>query len=256
MPKRLSLGTDKIYHIFNRGVRKSDLFLSNAHYRRWEELLYWCLHYDYSYSIYLQRVRQIKKEGNNTKLITENLEKTRSYKKPPVEILANVEMSNHFHLVLRQRVDHGISRFMHKLQTSYSKYLNLLHNFKGPVFEGQFKAVLVKSDEQLLQLFRYVHTNPLAGGVVTKAKLSSYPWSSLPSYLEGKKSPFLTKNYLLDYFNNNLGKLWDFTIAEFDNKQTGVIQGLTHDDDFGWYKGINAKKEEKYRELLAKFRRY
>jgi len=77
-------------------------------------------------------------------------------------------MPTHIHLVLKQVVDNGISKFMAKVLNSYSRYFNCRHHRKGHLFEGKFKNVLVKDDEQMLHLTRYFHLNPTTAGLVKK----------------------------------------------------------------------------------------
>jgi putative transposase len=80
-------------------------------------------------------------------------------------------MPTHIHLVLRQLKDGGISKFMSNILNSYSRYFNIKHNRKGPLWEGRFRKVLVGSDEQLLHLTRYVHLNPVTACLVDKPKI-------------------------------------------------------------------------------------
>ena len=80
---------------------------------------------------------------------------------PIVEILAFVLMPNHFHLILQQKVDSGITKFMHKLGTGYTMYFNEKYSRVGHLFQGRFKAVLVEKDHHFLYLPHYIHLNPL-----------------------------------------------------------------------------------------------
>ena len=84
-------------------------------------------------------------------------------------------MPNHFHLLLKQTIDNGISHFLSKFTNSYTKYFNTKYNRVGPVFQGVFKSVHIESDEQLMHLSRYIHLNPVVSAVVEKQNLLSYP---------------------------------------------------------------------------------
>ena len=71
-------------------------------------------------------------------------------------------MSNHFHLLVRQDVDGGITKFMKKLGTGYSMFFNIKYQRKGSLFGGLFKSKLIGVDDVYLRhLFGYLHLNPL-----------------------------------------------------------------------------------------------
>lgn len=242
---------DRIYHVYNRGVRKSDIFLNNSDYRRWEELLYWCLNYNYTYSMYITRLRQARASGKDPQQITAEIKQVKRFDQPPVEILAYVHMPNHFHFILKQITDNGITSFMHRIGTSYSKYFNERHQLSGSLYQGKFQAKRVNTDEQLIHLFRYVHINPLSAGLISKQKLTKYPWSSLPSFVNRQKNKICTKKYLLDYFDNP-DKLIKFTLAPFEKNAVDEIEKITIDDDFDWYREKRIEKKSYIKKALRK----
>ena len=108
-------------------------------------------------------------------------------------------MPNHFHFLLKQLRDDGITEFASKLTNSYTKYFNTKHTRVGPLFQGEFKAVLIESDEQLLHLSRYTHLNPLVS-YLTK-NLNSYEWSSYGEYA-GNQPGICAKKDVLAFFNS------------------------------------------------------
>ena len=90
-------------------------------------------------------------------------------------------MPTHFHLVLKQLQNNGISNYLRKILESYSTYFNTIHKRKGPLWEGKFKNVLIKTDEQLLHLTRYIHLNPTTAGIAKKPE--KWKFSSYKEYL-------------------------------------------------------------------------
>ena len=76
-----------------------------------------------------------------------------------VEIVAICLNPNHFHLLVSQISDNGVSKFMHKLGSGYNTYFNIKNERSGSLFQGKFKAVYVKSNEQLLYLSAYINKN-------------------------------------------------------------------------------------------------
>jgi putative transposase len=98
-----------------------------------------------------------------------------------IKIIAYCVMPTHIHIVVQQLKENGISRFMSFILKSHSKYFNIKHGRKGPLWEGRFKRVLVKTDEQLLHLTRYVHLNPATGYLVNNP--GDWPFSSFSEYV-------------------------------------------------------------------------
>ncbi len=90
-------------------------------------------------------------------------------------------MPNHFHLLIRQLKDKGITNFIGKVCNSYTKYFNIKYNRVGPLLQGEFKSVHIETNEQLIHLSRYIHLNPVVTGIVKKPE--SYEWSSYNEYL-------------------------------------------------------------------------
>lgn len=109
-------------------------------------------------------------------------------------------MPNHFHFLLKQERDGGISEFISKLINSYTKYFNTKYKRVGPLLQGQFKAVHIDSDEQLLHVNRYIHLNPSVAYLVKM--LRDYRWSSYPEYL-AKGLGICEKDNILNQFIGN-----------------------------------------------------
>lgn len=115
-----------------------------------------------------------------------------------VDVLAYALMPNHFHLMVREKRDGGISTFMRKLMTSYSMYFNIKNERSGPLFTRPFRSQLVDSDAYLRWLFAYIHLNPLElsqpnwkrGGINKESARSfmrAYTFSSLHDFYWGKR---------------------------------------------------------------------
>lgn len=148
--------------------------------------------------------------------------------KPIVSIGAWVLMPNHFHILItiphpksdigqkQKSKKNGVSIFMQKVFTSYSKYFNKKHKRTGALFETNFKSTLVDSDQYVKYLFSYIHLNPIKlidskwkeNGIknIEKAKkfLENYEWSSYQDYCDKKReqSKILSKKDFPEYFDN------------------------------------------------------
>jgi len=98
-----------------------------------------------------------------------------------VEIIAYCLMPTHPHLILKQLKEKGISVFMNHIQNSYTRYFNTKHRRRGPLWEYQFQNRLIKTDEDLLHMTRYIHLNPVTARLVDKPE--QWRWSSYKEYL-------------------------------------------------------------------------
>lgn len=114
-----------------------------------------------------------------------------------IEILAFCLMDNHYHFLIKQLTENGITTWMSNVQIAYARYFNIKSNRSGPLFQPQFKAVRIETDEQLLHVSRYIHLNPSTGYLVDIDDLPSYHWSSLSCYIEHSCSFSFVKTDLI-----------------------------------------------------------
>lgn len=180
--------TDCYYHIYNRGVEKRNIFMEEKDFHRFLETL------DYYRMTPLSMRLSDFKRG---KLCLGKVE----VQKEIVIIHCFCLMPNHYHLLIQQVSDNGITQFLKKVSDSYTRYFNTKHKRIGPLFQGSFKAKLIETDENLLQLSRYIHRNPVALVKCEGEDKKIYPYSSYQFYLSGKKHPFCNTETILSYFS-------------------------------------------------------
>lgn len=239
MPKRELFDPGDILHVYNRGVDKRVTFEESWDYMRFANILSFCNNFDYPFSSYEDRLRQVQ-SAEAKERVDQFIKAMYRYDQPLCNIIAWVLMPNHFHLILLETQERGISRFMQKIGNSYTKYFNAKNDRSGSLFQGTFKHVKVESEEQLFHLSRYVHVNPTAAGLVSIFDLKDYPWSSLPEYLSGGKekdeqSLCESKDLILSHFQSRQS-YFNYVTAEFRADEAAAnLEGLTLDDDFGWY---------------------
>ncbi len=146
--------TGEYYHIYNRGIDKRNIFKLERDYERFMMLLY------------------VSNSTNENSLRLDDLlnKQHKSFKevlildkgKPLVSIGAWCLMTNHFHLLVRQEVDGGITKFMRKVGVGYSMFFNIKYHRQGALFGGLFKSKLIgKNDNYLKMLLAYIHLNSL-----------------------------------------------------------------------------------------------
>jgi len=178
--------TGEYYHIYNRGIDKRVIFKSRRDYERFMMLLY-LANSDNSFRLDVILNKKHKTFGevlvfDRGKLL--------------ISIGAWCLMTNHFHLLIRQEVNGGITKFMRKLGTGYSMFFNIKYQRVGALFGGLFKAKLIGVDDNYMrQLLGYIHINPLEiefpdwkdklnrPSTDMKKFLESYRYSSYLDYL-------------------------------------------------------------------------
>jgi putative transposase len=195
----------------------------------------WCRRYNYQYSSYISQINQARKYNLNPREVISTIQTSHRYKIPLVDILAWVLMSNHFHLILKENIENGLQTFMHRLCTGYAMYFNRKYNFSGALFQGRYKSVSVEYERQLLNLFRYVHVNPVVAHITTLDKIFEYPWSSLRFFI-GKKDPFdlINPDYFLNLFSDQT-EVRHIIRSSFDVTSISSLEGLVIDDDLNWF---------------------
>jgi putative transposase len=123
--------------------------------------------------------------------------------KDEVEMICYCLMPNHFHFLLKQNSKDGITKFMRRISNAYVRYFNKRYNRVGALFQGKFKAALIKSDDYLLHLSRYIHLNPLEVRPLKKRGnewLRNYLHSSYPVYLGYRQTFWINPEPILAFF--------------------------------------------------------
>jgi len=227
MPKRkVPLINNEIYHIINKGLASQPIFTTKKDYKRALNTIFYYQnqHLPFKYSHF---VVQPKKEKE------EIIKKLKSKKDPLVEIIAYCLMPNHFHFLLKQKVDNGISKLLANFTNSYAHYFNSKKGRKNYLFQGRFRAIRIETEEQLLHVSRYIHLNPYSSNIVKNLKdLQNYPYSSLPQYLKKADSKFCQcqKEIISNYFKNkNQYQKFVFDQADHQRKLDKIKHLLLED---------------------------
>lgn len=220
MPGRTTpLVNDQIYHVLNRGINHQPTFLDKLDYKRAMLVLDF-----YSFDNLPTKLSKFLVLSNDNRV--KIMEKLRKENNKIVEIIAFCLMPNHFHLLLKQIKDNGISKYLANLQNSYTRYFNTKRERDGSIFLDQFKAVLISTEEQLVHVSRYIHLNPYTSYVTRSLEdLWKYPWASLSEYLGD--GPGICQPELILNFFKNLKDYQDFIKNQADyQRQLHKIQHL------------------------------
>ncbi|MFA4888790.1 MAG: transposase [Candidatus Omnitrophota bacterium] len=147
MPRiaRLKL-TNLTYHAISRGNNKMQIFIDDADYEKYLEILN---RYQEKFAFWIYNF---------------NL------------------MPNHVHQLLKAESD--ISRIMHGINLSYAQYYKAKYNHSGHFWQDRFKSYIVADDLYFLTVARYIERNPLKAKLIKELK--SYKYSSYNFYAYGE----------------------------------------------------------------------
>lgn len=139
---------ETVYHLYNRGNNKKDIFRDDS-----------------DRFFYIGRLQE-------------------ALKKYSFQLLCYCLMPNHVHLVLKQKGEFKPAQLISSLHTSYSMMFNKKYELVGHLFQDRYKQKIIQTDEYLKNLVAYIHLNPVVGGLCKFPK--EYKWSSYLEYATGK----------------------------------------------------------------------
>lgn len=197
------------YHVYNRTILSIPEFKENNNCNRLTQAFL------LSNSTKSTQAFQFLRNHKDATL-DEALEIARSGEKL-VDVLCYAIMPDHYHLLIKERKEKGITEFIRKCNISIAKYINKTKERRGTIFESRFKSKHIDSNEYLRHLSLYIHLNPLdfiAGKEWRehrlenfnkhKDKLLNYPWSSLSFFLNNNKPNEIISGHeiITDQFKN------------------------------------------------------
>ena len=193
--RKVNFVTGEHYHLYNRGNSKQKIFFDQEDCNHFVKLLYLC-----------NSVRSITYRDVSKNVYDFDREETLVF------IGAYCPMLNHFHILIKEKTEKGISKFMQKISTAYSMYFNQKYKRTGGLFEGKFKSQHLNIDRYLKYIFSYIHLNPI--------KLIEAKWKEIGiKNIKGAIS--YLRNYqhssYLDYLNGDRIKLKILDKKEFPN---------------------------------------
>lgn len=124
--------------------------------------------------------RQIIFESNDDRLCFLRM-LARAQEKCGAHVYAWCLMDNHVHMLLKVPFSR-LAKLMQILMSGYATYYNSIHDHVGHLFAGRYKSEPIDSDEYLMTVVRYIHQNPVKGGMSASC---DYRWSSYQSYISG-----------------------------------------------------------------------
>ena len=194
-PREFEIGG--IYHIIKRGVDGRKIFLNNQDRSRFILGLEF---FNDKNSIDLWNLIRGDDLINTERPLSslrEKLEKQRNKTDESIiELMAFALMPNHFHLIIREITDKGISNYMQKMG-GYTNYFNKQYDRSGSLFQSVYKSIKIKNEAQLFAVFNYVHTNPV--------ELIETLWKKQQVKNPNKANNFLENKYKWSSYRDYIG---------------------------------------------------
>ena len=161
------------------------------------------------------------------------------------ECMACALMSNHYHLLIRVG-DVPLSHLMRKLLSGYATNYNLRHKRSGYVFQNRYKSILCDADNDLLELVRYIHLNPIKAKLIqAMAQLDTYAWTGHAALVAKRQYDWQNVDEVLEFFSSRKAtarvQYREFVKGGIDNKQDFSGGGLIRSYG-GWQEIIKWQK--------------
>lgn len=198
--RKQSFAPGEFYHLYNRGTEKRIIFKDSNDYEHCLFLMYIC---NTTRSFELRKIGVDFDRGETL-----------------IDIGAYTLMPNHFHILVHEKEEGGISKYMLKLMTSYSMYFNKKYERTGKLYEGVFKSTLAATDNYLKYLYSYLHLNP--------AKLIDKNWRE-----NKKRNTTKILEYIFSYKYSSIGEY-----------SSSAFKILNPEPFPNYFKTINDQKEE------------
>lgn len=196
------------YHLFSRGIDQRTIFENSGDFKRFLKLLY--LGNDHK-EVNLELLKNIP--------YTEIFSLPRN--KPLVAVGGYCLMGNHPHLLVQEKTDGGITKFMHKIGTAYTSYFNKKYDRIGNLMVKPFRSKHISDDRYLKRVAQYIHLNPaevfekdwkkgiLQSPSALEKNLLTYPYSSLQDYFGREIRPerSILDDDAFQFFRNDIPSL-------------------------------------------------
>jgi putative transposase len=193
----------EFFHVLNRGVMGHVIFPQTGDYIRF-------IHDMYIFN-------DVKPANNTTSSLASKPPYTPDVRNRLVDIHGWCLMNNHYHLLLSERVEGGMVRFMRKVNIGYAKYFNEKYKRHGYVFQGKTKKIPILKDGHFNHILHYIHLNPLdylkgaelwrertlKNAVKAEEYLAQYRWSSYQDYIGKSNFPSIVT---MNFFNDEFGE--------------------------------------------------
>lgn len=212
----------ELYHVLNRGTEKRAIFMDDRDRARF-------VHDMFEFN----DTRPARNVSHSFKKAIDIMDVGHPYieRERIVDLHGWCLMRNHYHLLLSERKEGGITTFMRKLNTGYTNYFNTRYKRSGVLFQGKTKKVLIHSSAHFLHILHYIHLNPLdyvararewrtrrvSEPEKAKVYLEKYRWSSYGDYCNRPNFPSILTT---DFFKDSIGNIEKETMGYLEKPRT------------------------------------
>ena len=185
---------EKLFHVMVQGIKKEKIFLEER-----EKLEYIKLFHMYE-------------------------------KEFEIKVICYCIMDNHAHMLVDINEIANLTKFMHKLNTSYAIYYNKNKNRVGYVFRNRYKTQTIMDIKHLYNCVIYIHNNPVNAGICRHAK--DYKYSSYKNY-KSKKNQHILNEIFIDRYeyekaHNRRTMEYMYFIDDEEGKEYGVQNDISY----------------------------
>ncbi|MEX0919025.1 MAG: transposase [Candidatus Paceibacterota bacterium] len=199
-------GLDTFHHVIMRGSRGLKIIETDTD--RWDFLkLLFYLNDTFKYSQWERDLKQ-----HQCRLFDRPTDWPE--REPLVRLSAFCLHDNHFHLLVKEIREGGLSEFMQRLPNSMTKRYNKNYDGSGSIFQSSYQSRLIDSDADLMNVALYIMVKNVferyPGGL--KKAISEFnqaykwalgdPFSSFAEYATDRRFALIDKDLLTEYFPN------------------------------------------------------
>ena len=196
-------------HVCARGTRKLPIVHNDQDRWHFLEMLYY-LNYAGSKRNLFRQLQEEKKAMGTKELFFWPPAWVKQ--EPLVNVVCYALVENHYHLLLEELQENGISKFMKRFGIAMSKYYNQKYKTAGNLFQGKYRGKVVNADEYLSYVSVYIQVKNILevylGGLSAALQNFSkafqwakeYPFGSLGDYTGVRNFPIVQKSILGSMF--------------------------------------------------------
>jgi len=244
MRRKHPLLLGKIYHIYNRGVAKCKICKEEADY--WRFLQGLCLFNDSRSATNILWQLQRNRGKLTLNVLKDYIKNQSNDREKLVKILAYCIRGNHYHLLVEEIKEGGITRFMHKLGLGYSRYFNNKYDRPGSLFQDKFKNILVDNDLYLQYLLVYINVLNVLEDIEPSWRedgiknikrvleyIENYQWSTHQEYLGKRKSLIIEKGIFKEILPtpDHYRELVNGILADKKNQKYKLVKDFLFDNN-------------------------
>jgi len=231
--RKVEFQNGEYYHIYNKGAAAQNIFREEKDFMKF---IYKMGDHNNVLRADVQKAIASRSVGRSVSSSlnpsTPSVQKTLGVQNPKklVKFICYSLAPNHYHFIVKQLEEHGISKFMHKLEMGYAKYYNRKYKKQGALFQGKFQAVHIDNNEYLLWLSGYANGNIEIHKI---AEAEKWSWSSYRDYLGLRNGKLCNKEIILSQFTDTGGvrRLLERQVSEYKKYVKIVIENSSKRKD-------------------------